>query len=103
RTARRRTAAARQPARSAGHPQLSHLPLVVGRDQGAGRVCQGGLAAQHPAPLLTYHIMVGLSTILIAVLAVATGLLLQRTLYATRWMLWILLLLPFSYIAHTAG
>jgi len=60
----------------------------------------------HNIPLLyyAYHIMVGLGTILMAVLAVATVLLWQRTLYAARWMLWILmLLLPFPYIANTAG
>ena len=60
----------------------------------------------HNIPLLyyAYHIMVGLGTILMAVLAVATFLLWQRTLYAARWMLWILmLLLPFPYIANTAG
>ena len=60
----------------------------------------------HNIPLLyyAYHIMVGLGTILMAVLAVATFLLWQRTLYTARWMLWILLLLlPFPYIANTAG
>jgi cytochrome d ubiquinol oxidase subunit I len=60
----------------------------------------------HNIPLLyyAYHIMVGLGTILTAVLAVATFLLWRRTLYAARWMLWILmLLLPFPYIANTAG
>src|SRR5262249_20171677 len=51
-----------------------------------------------------YHIMVGLGTILMAVLAVATFLLWQRRLYSARWMLWLLmLLLPFPYIANTAG
>ena len=57
-------------------------------------------------PLLyySYHIMVGLGTIFIAVMIVATFLLWQRRLYQARWMLWVLLLsLPFPYIANTAG
>ena len=57
-------------------------------------------------PLLyfSYHIMVGLGTIFIAVMAVATLLLWRGALFNARWMLWILLLsLPFPYIANTAG
>ena len=57
-------------------------------------------------PLLyyAYHIMVGLGTIMIAVLLVAAALLWRGILASTRWMLWLLmLLLPFPYIANTAG
>lgn len=57
-------------------------------------------------PLLYYsfHIMVGLGTIFIAVMAAATWLLRGGRLFETRWMLWILALsLPFPYIANTAG
>ena len=57
-------------------------------------------------PLLyyTYHIMVGLGTIFIAVMVVATLLLWRGRLFNARWMLWIVLLsLPFPYIANTAG
>jgi cytochrome bd ubiquinol oxidase subunit I len=57
-------------------------------------------------PLLyyAYHIMVGLGTIFIAVMAVAAFLLWRGALFRARWMLWILLLsLPFPYIANTAG
>ncbi len=57
-------------------------------------------------PLLyyTYHIMVGLGTIFIAVTAVACVLMWRKSLYQSRWMLWILLLMfPFPYIANTAG
>jgi cytochrome d ubiquinol oxidase subunit I len=57
-------------------------------------------------PLLyySYHIMVGLGTIFIAVSVVATFLLWRQKLYRARWMLWILLLsFPFPYIANTAG
>ena len=57
-------------------------------------------------PLLyySYHIMVGLGTIFIAVMAVAVLLLWRRKLYDSRAMLWVLLIsLPFPYIANTAG
>jgi cytochrome bd ubiquinol oxidase subunit I len=52
----------------------------------------------------SYHIMVGLGTIFIAIMLVAVFLLWRRKLFSTRWMLWILMLaLPFPYIANTAG
>ena len=57
-------------------------------------------------PLLyySYHIMVGLGTIFIAVMLVAAVQLRRRTLYHSRPMLWVLMLaLPFPYIATTAG
>lgn len=57
-------------------------------------------------PLLyySYHIMVGLGTIFIAVMVVAAFLLWRGALFRARWMLWMLLLsLPFPYIANTAG
>ena len=57
-------------------------------------------------PLLyyTYHIMVGLGTIFIAVMLLAGWKLLKGTLYDSRGMLWVLMLsLPFPYIANTAG
>lgn len=57
-------------------------------------------------PLLyfAYHIMVGLGTIMIAVMATAAFLLWRRMLYGARWMLWIILLcFPLPYIANTAG
>jgi len=57
-------------------------------------------------PLLyySYHIMVGLGTIFIAVMAVAAYLLWRGKLYGSRPMLWVLMLaLPFPYIATTAG
>ena len=45
-------------------------------------------------PLLyySYHIMAGLGTIFVAVMAVSAFLLWRGELYDTRWMLWILLL-----------
>lgn len=57
-------------------------------------------------PLLyyTYHIMVGLGTIFIAVMAASALLLWRGLLYKTRWMLWVILCcLPFPHIANTAG
>jgi len=57
-------------------------------------------------PLLyySYHIMVGLGSIFIAVMVIAAFLLWLGRLFESRWMLWVLLLsLPFPYIANTAG
>jgi cytochrome bd ubiquinol oxidase subunit I len=57
-------------------------------------------------PLLyfSYHIMVGLGTIFIAIMVLAVLMLWRRRLFDSRWMLWILMLsLPFPYIANTAG
>lgn len=52
----------------------------------------------------SYHIMVGLGTMFIAIMTVAAVLLRRGRLFRARWMLWILLLaLPFPYIANTAG
>ena len=52
----------------------------------------------------SYHIMVGLGTIFIAVLALAAWHLYRGTLYDSKWMLWILMMaLPFPFIANTAG
>lgn len=57
-------------------------------------------------PLLyySYHIMVGLGTFFIAIMALSGLLLWSGKLYSARWMMWILLLsVPFPYIANTAG
>jgi cytochrome d ubiquinol oxidase subunit I len=57
-------------------------------------------------PLLFYsfHIMVGLGTIFIAITAMCVLALWRGVLYHTRPLLWILLLaMPFPYIANTAG
>jgi cytochrome bd ubiquinol oxidase subunit I len=57
-----------------------------------------------PLVYYSYHVMVGLGTIFIAVMLVAAILLWRDLLFITRWALWILLLsLPFPYIANTAG
>jgi cytochrome d ubiquinol oxidase subunit I len=57
-------------------------------------------------PLLyySYHIMVGLGTIFIAVLAISAFRLWRGSLYQSRPLLWLLMMmLPFPYIANTAG
>jgi len=57
-------------------------------------------------PLLyySYHVMVGLGTIFIAIMVLAALLLWRGALYHTRWMLWLLMLsVPLPYIANTAG
>jgi cytochrome d ubiquinol oxidase subunit I len=52
----------------------------------------------------SYHIMVGLGTIFIAIMVVAALLLWRKTLHQSGWMLWILMLIvPFPFIANTAG
>lgn len=51
-----------------------------------------------------YHIMVGLGTLLILLMAIAFFYLWQGTLYKNRILLWLLMLsFPFPYIATTAG
>jgi cytochrome d ubiquinol oxidase subunit I len=57
-------------------------------------------------PLLyySYHIMVGLGTLFLAVMALAAVLLARRRLYGNRAVLWVLMLTaPLPYIATTAG
>jgi len=52
----------------------------------------------------SYHVMVGLGTIFIAVLLISAWKLWRKTLYESRGILWALLLsLPFPFIANTAG
>jgi cytochrome d ubiquinol oxidase subunit I len=62
----------------------------------------------HPTniPLLyySYHIMVGLGTMFIALMFSAVVLLWKRLLFTTRSVLWLIMLaFPFPYIANTAG
>ncbi len=52
----------------------------------------------------SYHVMVGLGTIFIAVMVVAAFLYFRGKLFTARWMLWILMIcVPLPYIANTAG
>ncbi len=51
-----------------------------------------------------YHIMVGLGTIFVAILALASALLWRGALFERRGALWLLMLaMPFPYIANEAG
>jgi cytochrome d ubiquinol oxidase subunit I len=57
-------------------------------------------------PLLyySYHIMVGLGTIFIAITLISLFLMWRGALFRARWMLWIVMMsFPFPYIANTAG
>ena len=57
-------------------------------------------------PLLyfAYHVMAGLGTIFLAIMALSGFLLWRGALDRSRWMLWILMLAaPFPFIANTAG
>jgi cytochrome bd ubiquinol oxidase subunit I len=59
---------------------------------------------QIPLLYFSYHVMVGLGTIFIAVMVLSALLLWRGTLYHTKWMLWLLMLcVPLPYIANTAG
>jgi cytochrome d ubiquinol oxidase subunit I len=52
----------------------------------------------------SYHVMVGLGTIFIAVMGLAALLLWRGKLFVSRWILWLLMLsVPLPYIANTAG
>lgn len=51
-----------------------------------------------------YHIMVGLGTIFIGLMALALFQLVRKKLFETKWILWALLfMIPFPYIANTTG
>jgi cytochrome d ubiquinol oxidase subunit I len=51
-----------------------------------------------------YHVMVGLGTVLFAIMLASVGLLWRGRLYGLRPMLWVLMLaFPFPYVATTAG
>jgi cytochrome d ubiquinol oxidase subunit I len=57
-----------------------------------------------PILYFSYHIMVGLGTIFVGAMALAAFCLWRGTLYTARPLLWMLMLmLPFPYIATTAG
>jgi cytochrome bd ubiquinol oxidase subunit I len=57
-----------------------------------------------PLVYFTYHIMVGLGTIFVAIYVLAAWMMFRARLYQTPLLLWALMLLaPFPYIATTAG
>jgi cytochrome d ubiquinol oxidase subunit I len=74
------------------------------RVQGLDAVPQNEWPDQIVLLYYSYHIMVGLGTIFIAIMLVAAFLLTRNKLYDSRWMLWILMVsVPLPYIANTAG
>ncbi len=57
-----------------------------------------------PALYYSYHIMVGLGTIFVAVMLLAGFLLWRKKLYTTKPILWVIMfLVPFAYIANMTG
>ena len=57
-----------------------------------------------PALYYSYHIMVGLGTLFLALTGLALFLIWKKKLFEKRWILWALLLaIPFPYIANLAG
>ena len=57
-----------------------------------------------PALYYSYHIMVGLGTIFIGIMALAAFLLWRKKIYKSKLILWVILFAtPFPYIANTAG
>ena len=62
------------------------------------------LPSNIPALYYSYHIMVGLGTIFIFVMALAAFLMIRKKLYTTRSILWLIMcLVPFPYIANITG
>jgi len=77
---------------------------TVAKVEGLDRFPKEDWPTNIPLLYYSYHIMAGLGTMFIAIMVAAAFLLWRRRLYASRWMLWILMLsLPFPYIANTAG
>jgi len=63
---------------------------------------------QWPEPLIllfySYHIMAGLGTYFVSIMAIAAFLLWRGKLFHARWAMWLLLLsFPLPYVANTAG
>jgi cytochrome d ubiquinol oxidase subunit I len=104
-----------------GQPDVEHQridnPLVVNKVlsflvyghttaevRGLNQFPQDTWPTNIPLLYFSYHIMVGLGTIFVAVMVVAAFLLWRGKLYESRWMLWVLMLcLPLPYVANTAG
>jgi cytochrome d ubiquinol oxidase subunit I len=57
-----------------------------------------------PLVYYSYHIMAGLGTMFIGLMALAAFFLWRRTLFTKRWLLWALMLAtPFPFVANTVG
>jgi cytochrome bd ubiquinol oxidase subunit I len=72
--------------------------------QGLDRFPRDQWPSALPLLFYAYHIMAGLGTYFVLLMAIAALLLWRRKLFSTRWVLWLLLIsFPFPYIANTAG
>jgi cytochrome d ubiquinol oxidase subunit I len=72
--------------------------------QGLNQIPRDQWPSALPLLFYSYHIMAGLGTYFLALMAVAVFLLWRGKLFTTRWILWpILLSFPLPYIANTAG
>jgi cytochrome d ubiquinol oxidase subunit I len=72
--------------------------------QGLNQIPRDQWPSALPLLFYSYHIMAGLGTYFLALMAVAAFLLWRGKLYTARWILWpILLSFPLPYIANTAG
>ena len=72
--------------------------------QGMDQFEEETLPTNIPALYYSYHIMVGLGTIFIGIMALAVFLLWKKKLYNIKALLWaIMLLVPFPYIANITG
>ena len=72
--------------------------------KGLSQVPEDQWPDQIPLLYYSYHVMVGLGTIFIAVMVLAALLYWRGKLYESKWMLWTLMIcVPLPYIANTAG
>ncbi len=72
--------------------------------KGMDQFTEEELPTNVPGLYYSYHIMVGLGTIFIGIMALASFLLWRKKLYNTKFILWIIMFaIPFPYIANTAG
>jgi len=57
-----------------------------------------------PALYYSYHLMVGLGTIFIGIMALAAFLMWRKKIFSSKYILWVIMFAtPFPYIANTAG
>jgi len=104
RAARRGQEKTRQPTGSPQHAEFLTYRQWRANIKGLSDFPQTEWPDQIPLLYYSYHVMVGLGTIFIAVMALAALLQWRGKLYDSRWMLWILMVcVPFPYIANTAG
>jgi len=72
--------------------------------QGLDHFPQRDWPSNIPLLYFSYHVMAGLGTLFVAIMALSGLLLWRGALYGARWALWMMVLsLPFPFIANTAG